>query len=250
MKPCSYHSDRTDNHQGIEVGREAPAALEDVSSQMPWNITASAQGSRLASSVARGRGFPTSMGGFATSAGGPSPAPGVEGGPLGALSRRSSRMTSASPLFGRGQQRLSSLELPGHDDETEFLGGPFGSDDQGDSDGFQLYGPGADAEIQTAAPSQWMSATLNQESSNFLEFVRAQIGGEPPPDDDNAEERESGAPRKKTVKFEELLPPAQHTKMVAAQALHHVLTLATKHLLDVQQTEGYGPIALSLVAFA
>ena len=156
-------------------------------------------------------------------------------------------MTSASPLLGRGQERLSSLELPGHGDDTDFLGAPFVTDDQGDSDGFELYGPGADVDLQTAASSQWMKGTLDQESSNFLEFVKAQIGDEPPPDDGNEEEREGGVPTKKTVTFEELLPPAQHTKMVAAQALHHVLALATKNLLDLQQTEGYGPIVLSLV---
>lgn len=190
------------------------------------------------------------MGGFATSTGGPSPAPRVEGGPVGALSRPGSRMTSASPLFGRGQERLSSLELPGHGDETELLGGPFVSDDHGDSDGFQLYGPGAGDDIQTAASSQWMRAALDQDSSNFLDFVKAQIGDEPPLDDDDEERGESGTLRRKTIQFEELLPPAQHTKMVAAQALHHVLALATKNLLQIQQTEGYRPIVLSLVAGA
>ncbi len=157
-------------------------------------------------------------------------------------------MTSASPLLGRGQERLSSLELPMHGDETDFLGGHFVSDDQGDSDGFQLYGPGAATDFQTAASSPWMK--LDQESSNFLEFLKAQIGDEPPPNDDDEEQRESGIPRKTTVEFEDLLPPRQHTKMVAAQALHHVLALATKNLLDIQQTEGYGPIVLSLVARA
>lgn len=190
------------------------------------------------------------MGGFPTSAGGPSPAPRVEGGPTGAHSRRGSRMTSASPLLGRGQERLSSLELPRQGDETDFLGGHFVSDDHGDSDGFELYGPGAATDFQTAASSPWMKATLDQESSNFLEFVKAQIGDGPPPDDDDEEQREGGISRKKTVKFEDLLPPRQHVKMVAAQALHHVLALATRNLLDIQQTEGYGPIVLSLVARA
>lgn len=244
-----YPSDRTDNNQGIEVGREAPAALADISSQMPWNITASAQGSRLASSVVRGLGFPLSVGGFPSSAGGPSSVPRVEGGPMGALSRRSSRRTSASPLLGRGEERLSSLELPEHGDETDFLGGPFASDGPGgDSDGFELFGPGADVDIQTAASSRWIRASLDKESSNFLEFVKARLDAEPSPDDDNEEGREGGIPKNTTVEFEELLPPALHTKMVAAQAIHHVLALATKNILNIQQTEGYGPIVLSLAA--
>ena len=190
------------------------------------------------------------MGGFPTSAAGPSSAPRVEGGSARALSRRVSRMTSASPLSGRGQERLSSLELPGFGDEAEPFGGPFGSDDQGDFDGFELYGPGADIDIQTAPSSRWMRATLDPESSNFLEFLKAQIDEMPPPDDDDEENPEGGVRSKRTVTFEELLPPAQHNKMVAAQALYHVLALATRNLVDVQQIERYGPIALSLVAEA
>jgi len=216
---------------------------------MPWNITASVLGSRHGSSAARGRGFPSSIGGFPTSAGGPSSARGIEGGPAGSLSRRASRITSASPLVGRGRERLSSLELPEHGDEDELLGGLLVSDDQQVSDDFQVFGPAANVDTQTAAQSQWMRASLDQESSNFLDFVKDEIDSKPPPEDED-ELLAGDAARKRTVEFGELLPPAQHTKLVAAQALHHVLALATKNLINVQQDKAYGPILLSLVAGA
>ncbi|KAI9873277.1 MAG: hypothetical protein M1830_000588, partial [Pleopsidium flavum] len=223
---------------GIEVGRE------HVSSQMPWNITASVLGSRHGSSVAQGRGFPSSIGGFPTSAGGPSSARGIEGGPTGSLSRRVSRLTSASPLVGRGLERLSSLELPEHGDQDELLE----EDDQQVSDEFERLGPAANVDTQTAAQSQWTRASLDQESSNFLDFIKDEINSKRPPEDDDEDVLAGDTATKRAVRFGELLPPAQHTKLVAAQALHHVLALATKTLINVQQDEGYGPIILSLVA--
>ncbi len=180
--------------QAIEIGREAAAALEDVSSQMPWNITASVQGSRQASSAARGRGFPGSVGGFSTRAAGPSSAPGLEGDRAGPFSRRLSRVTSASPLLGHGQQRSSSLELPGRGEngDDDYLGDQFVSDDQQVFDGFELYGPAADVGAEAAA-----SASLDQESYNFLNFVKAELDSKPPqPDDDN---------ELRTLIFEDLL---------------------------------------------
>ncbi len=212
---------------------------------MPWNITASVQGSRQASSVARGRGFPGSIGGFPTSAAGPSSAPGLEGDRAGPLSRRTSRVTSASPLLGRGQERLSSLELPGRgdDDDDDYLGGRFVSDDQEVSDAFQLYGPTADVDAEARA-----SASLDQDSYNFLEFVKAEIDNQPPPErDDELDVEDGGVARRNTVIFEELLPPTRHTRTVAASGLLHVLTLATKNLLNVQQREGFGPILINVV---
>ena len=198
--------------------------------------------------MSRGRGYASSLGGFPTSAGGPSSAPHVPGIP-GTLDRRGSRITSASPLVGRGLERLSSLELPTHEGDDDLLGARVSSSDQGGDD-FQLYGPGAGVDTQTAAQSQWTKAALDQESFNFLEYLRADIASKVAPTggeedglsgDDNAEN---------TVIFEELLPPAEHTKAVAAQALLHVLSLASKNLISVQQPEGYGPIRMGLVAGA
>lgn len=211
---------------------------------MPWNLS-SALGSRQGSMM-RGRGFAGSIGGFPSSAGGPGSLPGVRGPRSGSLDRRGSRLPSASPLVGRGIPRYSSIELPIGNDGDE---GPFGarsrSDNQVLDDDFQLYGPGAAVDTQTAADSQWVRSTLNQEANNFLTFVHTKIGEIPGLDDEEDELSGDGQPRI-SVTFEELLPPAQNTKVVASQALYHVLALATKGLLNVEQNLPDESINLSI----
>ncbi|MCJ1476147.1 hypothetical protein MMC13_004812 [Lambiella insularis] len=228
----------------IELGRDAPPPLlEDFSSQMPWNISASLHGSRQGS-MARGRGFTSSVGGFPTSAGAPSSMPPPLFGTTGSFDRRASRMVSASPLLGRGPQRVGSLELPAQGDDEDLLGGQLGSNDPALED-FELYGPAAGVDTQTAAQSQWVRETLDQESTNFLDFIRAEMA----PVSAGADDGEAPAPRTSVI-FHELLPPRQHSKIVAAQAFHHVLALANKGLLIVDQSVGYGPINMSLAANA
>ncbi|KAL8731137.1 MAG: hypothetical protein Q9181_004406 [Wetmoreana brouardii] len=231
--------------EAIELGRHAQPALDDTS-QFPWNRSASARGSRSRqSSLARGfaPGFGSSIGGFATSGGRPSSLP------LGpsSLDRRGSRITSASPLIGRGgpqQERYKDLEVPQFDD-NELLGGPSTSVA---GDDFQLYGPTAGVDTQTAAQSQWIRKTLDTESNNFLEFIKAEVAAKA---DAAAEEEELGeeavAGVPKAVSFEELLPPERNSKIVAAQGLLHTLTLATKGLIKVEQEEDYGAIDLRVV---
>lgn len=191
-------------------------------------------------SVARGFGFPSSIGGFSASGGQPSSQIAILArSQQSPRNRRASRIASASPLQGRGLERYNPLELPTQDgDEDEFLGDPNVSNSKMLSD-FQLYGPAAGVSTQTAAESQWVRATLDHESNNFLEFLKFEIAGK----DSGIENEEE-----RSVLFEELLPPPQHTNIVAAQALHHVLALATKGLIRVKQDEHYGPIALSLLA--
>lgn len=208
---------------------------------MPWNIS-SAIGSRQGS-IAHGRGFGSSIGGFPTSAGAASSLPAVGG--AGSLDRRASRIPSASPLIGRGRQRYSSLEIPPAEDDDELLGGRHISDDQA-VDNFQLYGPAAAVDTQTAGQSQWMRATLNREANNFLEFVKAETKTLPAPASDGEDELSGDAFPASSVSFERLLPPAQHSKIVAAQAMHHLLALATKSLITVRQDLSYGSIHLSL----
>ena len=231
--------------QGVELGRHAQTPLEDPS--FPWNVS-SAVGSRQGSLV-RGRGFASSVGGLPTSAGRPSSLPGV-GGVLPSsmpLERRASRMPSASPLIGRGSVRYSSLELPYAADDDDVLGIRRTSDSQA-LDEFQLYGPGAAVDTQTAADSQWVRATLNQEASNFLAFVEAKITEVPIPEDEEEDELAGHAQPKTSISFEEMLPPRENTKIVAAQALYHVLALATKGLIDVEQSAADAQIEISLPA--
>ncbi|CAD6589209.1 MAG: hypothetical protein ASARMPREDX12_003693 [Alectoria sarmentosa] len=215
-------------NDGIEVGRHAPPALEDPS--MPWNIS-STIGSRQGS-IVPGRGFASSIGGFPTSAGAPSSLLPVSAGPS-SLDRRASRITSASPLVNRGRRRYSSIEVPPGEGDDELLGGRHISDDQAHDD-FQLYGPAAAVDTQTAEQSQWMRVTLNQEANNFLDFVKTEIMAFPAHASDDEDEL-SGDLSKSYVSFERLLPPTQHSKIVAAQALHHLLALATKSLINVHQ---------------
>ena len=211
---------------------------------MPWNITASLHGSR-AGSIARGTSFhpPSSIGGFPTNAGQPSsinpPIP-------GSLDRRS-RLTSASPLVGRGRDRFSGIDLPIQEAEDEIIGGAEVSS-LGALDDFQLYGPAAGVTTQQAAESQWMRATLDQESNNFLEFVKTEIAAKSRPAAEEEDDLAADTRPQRSTFFEELLPPGRHTKIVAAQALHHVLALATKGLLHVQQKEDYGPIEMGVAA--
>ena len=91
-----------------------------------------------------------------------------------------------------------------------------------------------------------MRATLNQEANNFLEFVKAEIAAQPAQESDEEDELLGKEPPKLSVSFEQLLPSTQHSKIVAAQALHHLLALATKSLIIVRQDSPYGSIDLSL----
>ena len=216
--------------QDVEQGREAPRAISDRhSSQMPWNLSSAHRSSAQPRSQLGG------YGGFSSSAQGVD-----DNAPPGSRSRRGSRLMSASPLLGRGPQYdLSDLELPTHVGEDDLLGGPVGvsSSQQGVADeDFQLYGPAANVSTQTAQTSQWMKATLDEESSNFLAFVR----------DRTDAELSAGLAVEEVIAFEALLPPVHNTNIVAAQALYHVLALATKNVLLVEQDEGFGDIMLRI----
>ena len=113
-----------------------------------------------------------------------------------------------------------------------------------------MYGAAAGVSTQQAAESQWMRSTLDAESNNFLEFMKTEISnkmavvageGEGERDELVGEQEQA-----KEMNFEELLPSTRHTKVVAAQALHHVLALATKGLVHVRQVVEYGDIVLGV----
>ncbi|KAI9670917.1 MAG: hypothetical protein M1817_003802 [Caeruleum heppii] len=232
---------------GFEVGREAPPSLQDISSTMPWNITTSIHGSRQGSSAQTGRGFLSSGLGPALSSS--IGRPGAYLGPseTGSLPpRRASRQISASPLFGRGRpsglERFSSLELPeGEEEEINLLGPPI-SEDREALEEFQLFGPAAGVDTQTAAQTQFIKETLDWESGNFLDFIRTGIAAR----QEGASNLEEAVGRA-SVSFEELLLPAENSKMVAAQGFVHTLLLATKNLILVRQDEDYGEIRMTPV---
>ncbi|KAL8716156.1 MAG: hypothetical protein Q9220_000061 [cf. Caloplaca sp. 1 TL-2023] len=224
--------------EAIEMGRHALPALEDTS-QFPWNRSASARDSRQGSDLG-GPGFGSSVGGFSVSGGLPSSLPNIRR--PGSMDRRASRIISASPLAGRGQEHYEDLDIPQLDDD-ELLGGPSGSIA---GDDFQLYGPAANVDTQTAVQSQWIRTTLDTESNNFLGYIQAKIADKAAQDAEDEDGLSINVAASKLVSFEELLPPSQNSNIVAAQALHHVLALATKDLIKVDQKEDYGIINLRL----
>jgi meiotic recombination protein REC8 len=206
----------------IEQGRDQPTPLDDrhLSGIFPWNQST---GSRR----------PTAL----FSAGGTSA---IGAFPLPSLSRRGSRLPTASPLGGRG------FEIGNEDDDlhlagsNEYLGATA-------EDEFELFGPAAQVDTQTVAESQWVRVALDGESANFVEFVKAGI--------DEADQVRAAAPlgdeedenMTGRIDFDQLLLPTNNTRVVAAQGLLHVLTLVTKNALIAEQEETFGPISLKVI---
>ena len=208
---------------------------------MPWNTTASRAGSIARGPLSAAGGFGSSVGGFASSVG----QPGSAIAPLPSSLDRRRRLTSASPLVGRG------LPIQETEAEDDFGGGGGSSLGALDPFEYQLYGPAAGVSTQQAAESQWMRATLDAESGNFLEFVRNEIEKRPVAEGEDEVPMQEGVGTEEMevgrgILFEQLLPPERHTRIVAAQALHHVLALATKGLIAVRQVVEYGPIAIEV----
>jgi hypothetical protein len=206
-----------DDTTAAELGREAFSPMADHhSSAMPWNISTSLNSFRLgSSSLPRGPSRQSSI----------------------LLGRPGSRLTSASPLLGRGrifdedEANRTHLSPSRDEDSTSVIG----------ADEFEAFGPSAAVDTQTAQNSQWIAEALETESFNFLEFVRASAAeaseameDQETKDADDGEEEDT----KKWVGFEALFPPRENYRIVAAQAFYHVLSLATKNLLSVRQEEG------------
>ena len=185
-------------------------------------------------------------------------ATGMDLGPPSVLGHRDSRFTTPSPLLAKSTHlarlsRVSSLEiasrharsssthgtdeLQGFDERDLRLGANFGDD-------FELYGPSALVSPQQAAQSQWAAATLDSEAQNFLLFLDTQIKDKMKDVEDDREDVEA------EIVFEELLPRDQNSPVVASQAFIHVLALATKNLIKVEQEEPFGAIKMSLLGEA
>ncbi|PGH07450.1 hypothetical protein GX51_01751 [Blastomyces parvus] len=248
--------------QDIEVGRNAPQPMyDDASSQMPWNITASIRGSQPGSSI-HSRQFLPSVGGYSSIGGPRSIASGgghdgsIMGGPsTTTLGRRMGRMISASPLAGRGIMGPGVGDISIMDDGALDLRSDLGDNMDLDSsvagrgelartrshhhDSFELYGPSAAVDTQTAAESQWLATILDQESANFLDFVKSKIGEAGENGGHENDHEDAVAPTAAVeISFSTLLPSVVNSRIVAAQALLHTLTLATKGALHVRQGKG------------
>ena len=202
----------------IEIPREARTPTHDLSTAFPWNVSASKRGSAIPA-------LGSTLGVGVGSTGGPSS---VAGGTGFELARRGSVAVSASPL--PGQTGLSPFR------EVSSVGVSAGIDDGmqmdttlADDEQFQLYGPAALVDTQTAEDSQWRSRQFDQQTVNFQLFLeeKCQQAGE--------------------VTFEELLPSDQNSRIVAAQGLLHILTLASRGIISVVQEEAYDLIHLRVI---
>jgi meiotic recombination protein REC8 len=207
---------------------------------MPWNITTSIQSSRLGSSAAQAFRF-GSVGGVSDHQ--------DAMGQLAGLGRSRNRLTSSSPLAGRGFPfDLGNLPIPGDEGNLGDLDLDLYLQSELDPDRHTVSaeGSGAIAKPHAGAiesPQKRLAASgLDQESQNFLEFLNMKT--EPGPADAADEDEQSigqegidDAPRlcdSKTA-FSALLPPRKTSRVVATHALMHVLTLATKGFLTVGQ---------------
>ncbi|KAI9641812.1 meiosis-specific component of sister chromatid cohesion complex [Ciborinia camelliae] len=208
----------------VEMGRDAADTLADYpsSAMMPWNLSAS---QRARSSSLR---------------------------PTASL-RLGSRGVSASPLVGRGSvlpsggdlEKFSSQQdeiMYGRSDDisTNLGGGSGGGTDIGGNDQanreFEMFGPAANVDTQTAGQSQWVRDVMDTESENFLDFVRIWIKERHDEEEDIF--GEDGQLKDKKVGFEQLFNPETNSVVVAAQAFLHILALATKGKIWVDQDEG------------
>ncbi|KAJ5732471.1 hypothetical protein N7493_003952 [Penicillium malachiteum] len=204
----------------IEIGRQAPSSvLDEHSSQMPWNITASALSSRLGPLGSIGDVSAT-----VASTGLRDPSLHGQASATGRMGRSRGRLTSASPLSGRGyldpHERQSSLSALGIEDGlegieedldiTRYLEGELATDNED-----------IRALSRRASAIHQVAEQLDQESLNFFDFIQ-----------DRAQEKSGDKPM---LAFSELLPPTQTSRAVATQGLMNVLTLATKGVLTVEQ---------------
>ena len=206
----------------IEQGRDQATPLDDrnMTSIFPWNQSTGSH--RPTGIFSAGRR--SAVGGF----------------PLPSHSRRGSRLATASPLIGRG------FPVGHEDDDLQIVGSDMDVDAKA-GDEFELFGPAANVDTQTAAESQWVRAALDGESANFLEFVKAGIEEldlqrETVPLGDEEDEILHGS-----IEFEQLLPPSENSRVVAAQGLLHVLALVTKNAVSAEQKELFGPIGLRVL---
>ncbi|KAI1959056.1 R8 protein [Ophidiomyces ophidiicola] len=199
----------------IEIGRHALPSLQgDISLQMPWNVTASIHSSHRGSSVV----------GPYSGIGGPNSAlrSGQDLQVPNSISGRRGRLPIASPLAGRGRMQNTFLGVPLQDEDLDMdiIGGM-------DVDSYMdevcmkettgLSSPSAHRD-KIAQPS-WFLSNLDQQTVNFLEYVKTR-GKEMPGTE---------------MSFAFLFPPGQNTRVVATHGLLHVLTLATNGVLQVRQ---------------
>ncbi|KAH7336203.1 hypothetical protein BKA65DRAFT_402806 [Rhexocercosporidium sp. MPI-PUGE-AT-0058] len=219
------------HEHSVEVGRDAASALLDhPPSAMPWNVSASLHShQRGQSSSIQGRiGILGSQKGSVTGRRLTSPLVGRGSALPGDLEQFSQLMDDDMVMYGRDDDGLGSasqasgFHLGGFRSSSRAIGG----------DEFEMFGVAAGVDTQTAGSSQWMKDVMDRESNNFFEYVKNTI--EEMSSDELGEDDDDGT-QQKTVTFEELFVPENNSCIVAAQAFYHILSLATKRKVWVEQ---------------
>ncbi|KAF8428256.1 Rec8 like protein-domain-containing protein [Tirmania nivea] len=240
------HGPQINDYDGVEVARDAEVSYsvgEEYRTPMPWN-KAPVRPSQAGSQVGL-QGFISAI----FSSGGNSRAASLQ--PmsssigLGSTTGPGGSRMSASPLAGRHnrQGNIQGLELDHmneEEDEEQYLGRAHQGDENTGIDDFEFFGPGANIGTQDANASQWLNETMEKESQNFLEFVRTAYLKKVI-EEGNAEG---------FITMDELVPPHQSHAIVAAQALQHILLLATRGFITVQQRLLYDDIRIRLATKA
>ncbi|TQN65897.1 Meiotic recombination protein rec8 [Colletotrichum shisoi] len=195
-----------------EMGMEAAQPMDDhhSSSMMPWNRTPSIG---RASSV------------------------------IGHSAQRHEQASQKPAIPGRSSIALFEL----HDAQGSYLGatpiGMPGSRDLG-SGSLKSPGNGVNAQDMDENDSHWMRSTLDTASVEFLKWTEEEVkkAGQVKEGDSNENRRWVG--------FEDLVDPAKQNHVVATQAFYHILSLATKNAICVEQRvenmQPFGPIRVGL----
>ena len=121
-----------------------------------------------------------------------------------------------SPIVGRGSVAGS---IGRHSDV------PFGSDDFGGAASFPAGGPESMEGVELSNDTQ-PSDNVDIAGQRFLSYALAQA---------KSTAAESDVQGRLWVNFEALATPELHSKVIAAQAFMHVLTLATRNDVRVRQ---------------
>ncbi|KAF4549870.1 N terminus of Rad21 / Rec8-like protein [Elsinoe fawcettii] len=201
----------------VEVGREAGTPLVDHrSSQMPWNLS-------RGSSVQRRFNL---TGGHGSSS--------VVGGSLSQGMREGS-IAAPSPLLGR-DRREEEEELLGEEtfqlplEDTEM-----GDVPQGEQDESQLDSQGI---RRSSLP--WAVKAMDTEQLNFVAYIMDKVDEKKATNEDVQHDK---------VDFGEAFVPGETNKVVACQALMHILALNGKGVLNIEQDadEGFRPISMTVI---
>ena len=162
-------------------------------------------------------------------------------------SRRVSRITSSSPLVGRGRPSgtgdISGFDAGDTADEEALLGG-LGLEE------YELPVPVPVPGTPGAPAATVQRQALEPDTFNFLEYLRTNLEGRQQQQQAgiaaaDSERVPEPAPARDYVVFEQVLEPTRHSKAVASQAFHHTLLLATKNIIVVEQAVAYGEIRIS-----